>query len=329
MKQLLTKLAQHQTLHYAESKQLVLDLVGGKYSDNQAAALLTAFIFKPITLDELRGFRDALIGLSHTVDLGERRLIDVCGTGGDEKNTFNISTLSSFVLAGVGIPVAKHGNYGVSSISGSSSVMEYLGVRFTNEEQVLRQYLEEANICFLHAPLFNPALKHIGPVRKELGVKTFFNMLGPLVNPSRPQVQMIGVFSMELLRMYQYLFQNETQEYCLIHALDGYDECSLTSDCKATTRHGERILSASDFGYSQLCEKEIRGGNSVEESAGIFYQILKGKGSEAQNSVVIANAALAIQTYYPELELENAVVLAEESLLGGKALEKFNILRKL
>ncbi|MEK6450369.1 MULTISPECIES: anthranilate phosphoribosyltransferase [Myroides] len=329
MKELLNKLIQHKTLTTDEAKQVLLDMATGAYSEPQLSAILTTYLMRSITLEELTGFREAMLQLATKVNLSQFNPMDVCGTGGDGKNTFNISTLTSFVLAGNNIPVAKHGNYGVSSVSGSSSVLENLGIHFRKTEAELQNQLAEANICFIHAPLFHPAMKRIAPVRKSLGVKTFFNMLGPLTNPAEPKVQMVGLFNLELLRMYQYFFQKSDTQYCIIHALDGYDECTLTDKCKIVTNTKEQIIDASYFNQPKVSQTDIIGGNTVEESAYIFWQILKGKGTEAQNSVVLANSALAIKTYHPSLTIEEAYNQAEESLLGGNAKKKFEILRNL
>lgn len=329
MKQTLQHLSQYKTLTSQEAKDIVINMANDKYTDMQMTALLTMFIMRPITLEELKGFREAMLDLSNKVDLSEYNPMDVCGTGGDGKDTFNISTLSSFVIAGVGIPIAKHGNYGVSSISGSSSVMENLGIHFRSTEEELKIQLKEANICFLHAPLFHPAMKRIAPVRKALGIKTFFNMLGPLTNPAQPKIQLVGLFNLELLRMYQYFLQQENTQYSIIHALDGYDECTLTGECKIVNNQGEKITDASYFGMNTISPSSIKGGTTVEESAYIFWQILKGKGTEEQNNVILANSALAIQTYHPDLSLKEAIEKAKESLLGGKAKEKFEILKEL
>jgi anthranilate phosphoribosyltransferase len=328
MKEILEHLYQHKTLSKAEAKTILIDIAAGKYNHYQIASFLTAFIMRNITLDELKGFREALLELCHRVNLSEYKVMDVCGTGGDGKNTFNISTLASFVVAGAGIPVAKHGNYGVSSISGSSNVLETLGVKFKTDEQQLKQQLVEANICFLHAPLFHPATKFVAPVRKELGVKTFFNMLGPLVNPAQPKVQLVGVFSLELARMYQYLFQEEQIQYTIIHALDGFDEVSLTGDCKLYSNQSEKIISANYFGCNSVQLDEIHGGETLDEAAKIFMDIIQGKGSEAQNNVVLANAALAIQTHQ-NIEISEAMEKAKASLFGLKALQSFNALKQL
>lgn len=329
MKQTLQHLSQYKTLTSQEAKDIVINMANDKYTDMQMTALLTMFIMRPITLEELKGFREAMLDLSNKVDLSEYNPMDVCGTGGDGKDTFNISTLSSFVIAGAGIPIAKHGNYGVSSISGSSSVMENLGIHFRSSEEELKIQLKEANICFLHAPLFHPAMKRIAPVRKALGIKTFFNMLGPLTNPAQPKIQLVGLFNLELLRMYQYFLQQENTQYSIIHALDGYDECTLTGECKIVNNQGEKITDASYFGMNTISPSSIKGGTTVEESAYIFWQILKGKGTEEQNNVILANSALAIQTYHPDLSLKEAIEKAKESLLGGKAKEKFEILKEL
>lgn len=329
MKQTLQHLSQYKTLTSQEAKDIVINMANDKYTDMQMTALLTMFIMRPITLEELKGFREAMLDLSNKVDLSEYNPMDVCGTGGDGKDTFNISTLSSFVIAGAGIPIAKHGNYGVSSISGSSSVMENLGIHFRSSEEELKIQLKEANICFLHAPLFHPAMKRIAPVRKALGIKTFFNMLGPLTNPAQPKIQLVGLFNLELLRMYQYFLQQENTQYSIIHALDGYDECTLTGECKIVNNQGEKITDASYFGMNTISPSSIKGGTTVEESAYIFWQILKGKGTEEQNNVILANSALAIQTYHPNLSLKEAIEKAKESLLGGKAKEKFEILKEL
>lgn len=329
MKETLNHLIQHKTLTTDQAKDIVINMANDQYSDAQMAALLTTFIMRPITLDELRGFREGLLLLANKVDLSDYNPMDLCGTGGDGKDTFNISTLSSFITAGAGVPVAKHGNYGVSSISGSSSVMETLGVPFKSTEAELKEQLAVANICFLHAPLFHPAMKRIAPVRKALGVKTFFNMLGPLTNPAQPKVQLVGLFNLELLRMYKYFLQAENTQYSIIHALDGYDECSLTKTVKLINNKEEKIIDATYFNTLPVLEEDIKGGRTVEESAYIFWQILKGKGTSAQNEVVLANSALAINTYYPELSILEAKEKATESLFGGKAKQTFEILKDL
>ncbi len=328
MKEILEYLYQHKTLSKQAAKSVLINIASCSYNHNQIASFLTVFNMRSVTLDELKGFREALLELCTPIDLEAFDPIDLCGTGGDGKNTFNISTLSSFVVSGAGIYVAKHGNYGVSSISGSSNVLEFLGIHFQTNETILKHQLEKAGICFLHAPLFHPAMKHVAPVRKELGVKTFFNMLGPLVNPSKPKKQLIGVFNLELARLYQYLFQEETMQYSIVHALDGFDEISLTADCKIITNQEEKIINSSYFGFEIVDYKAISGGNTIEESATIFMTILNGKGSDSQNNVVIANASIAIKTYFPQLSIEESLEKAKESLFGLKALQSFNLLKQ-
>ncbi len=274
---------------------------------------------RSITIEELEGFRDALLELCIAIDLSEYNPVDLCGTGGDGKDTFNISTLSSFVTAGAGIKVTKHGNYGVSSTCGSSNVMEHLGIKFSNDKDFLKRSIDEAGICVLHAPLFHPAMKNVAPIRRELGVKTFFNMLGPMVNPAFPKNQIVGVFNLELARMYGYLYQNTDKKFTIIHALDGYDEISLTGDTKTISNTTEGILSPLDFGVSILKQEEIYGGDSIKESASIFMNILSGKGTEAQNNVVCANAGMAIATV-EDLEPKQGFEKAKESLHSGKGL---------
>lgn len=329
MKEILENLYRQKTLTTEEAKNVIVDITLGKYNHAQIASFLTAFIIRNITLQELRGFRQGLLSLCHKIDLSALNPMDVCGTGGDGKNTFNISTLTSFVVAGAGIPVAKHGNYGVSSVSGSSNVMEQLGIRFQTEEASIITQLKEANICFLHAPLFHPAMRHVAPVRKELGIKTFFNMLGPLVNPCQPRVQMVGVFSLELARLYQYLFQEEDVRFTVVHALDGFDEITLTTGCKLINNDGEQMIRANHFGFPDIVVKDLHGGNTITEAAELFMNILEGKGSSTQNHVVIANATVAIQTYYPSLSNEECIDKATDSLRGGKAVKTFTILKEM
>ena len=329
MKEILEHLYQYKTLNKQEAKQILTDIAMGKYNHYQIASFLTAFIMRNISLEELKGFREALLELCLKVDLSSYDIIDLCGTGGDSKNTFNISTLASFVTAGAGVPVAKHGNYGVSSVSGSSNVLEYSGIKFHTDEKKLQLQLDKANICFMHAPLFHPALKEVGPVRKQLGVKTFFNMLGPLVNPARPKKQLAGVFNLELARMYHYLMQEEDMEYHIVHALDGFDEISLTDKCKIMSKNEENIVSPGHFGFNPVKYEELNGGDTIEKSADIFHSIITGKGTESQNNAVLANAAYAIKTYRSNLEIKECVEIARGSLFGLKACKSFNTLINL
>ena len=319
IKTLLKELFNHKTLNRQQAKDVLVNIAKESYNQSEVVAFLTVFMMRPVTVEELSGFRDALLELCQRIDLSEFNTIDMCGTGGDGKNTFNVSTLASLVVAGAGAKVSKHGNYGVSSSCGSSNVMEYLGYQFTNDEERLKRQLDEANICFLHAPLFHPAMKAVAPIRKELGLKTFFNMLGPMVNPSFPQNQLVGVFSIELARIYQYIYQQTDKNYSVVHSLDGYDEISLTGDFKSITQKGETMYAPSDFAMRVVKPEEIFGGETVPQAAEIFIQILEGKGTDAQNNVVVANAALALQCYYPEKSIEQTIADARESLLQGKA----------
>ncbi|MDB5140028.1 MAG: anthranilate phosphoribosyltransferase [Mucilaginibacter sp.] len=326
MKQILNHLFEHKTFTREQSKEILTAIAQGKYNNSQMAAFMTAYCMRSITVNELEGFRDAMLELCLPIDLETDQVIDLCGTGGDGKDTFNISTLASFVVAGAGYKVAKHGNYGVSSGCGSSNVMEYLGCSFTNNTDQLKTDIDAANICFLHAPLFHPAMKTVAPIRRELGVKTFFNMLGPLVNPAKPKNQLVGVFNLELARVYAYLYQKSAINYTILNALDGYDEVSLTCDFKTFSAEGEKINSIESLGFERLNPTEILGGNSVGESAGIFVTVLNGEGTNAQNNVVLCNAALAIKTITAEKSFADCFYEAEKSLLGKKALKSFKTL---
>ena len=323
MKAILNRLIEHKTLDKGTARTILLDLAQGKYNQSQVAAFLTVYMMRSITVEELEGFRDAMLELCLALDLDDYDAIDLCGTGGDGKDTFNISTLSSFVVAGAGQKVAKHGNNGVSSVCGSSNLLAHFGYKFTNEKEELIRNLEEANICFLHAPLFHPAMKNVAPIRKALGVKTFFNMLGPMVNPSFPKKQMVGVFDLELARLYAYLFQQSEKQFMIIHALDGYDEISLTGDFKMITNRGEQILSPDVLGLHRLKPEALSGGKTIEDSARIFEHILKGEGTREQNEVIIANAGLALFCAAPEEGMDNALERAKTSLESGRALDTF------
>ncbi|WP_321322727.1 anthranilate phosphoribosyltransferase [Labilibaculum sp.] len=326
MKNILHHLFEHKTLKKEEAKEVLIQIAKGNFNEFQITSFLTVFMMRSITVEELTGFREALLELCIPVDLSEYNGVDLCGTGGDGKNTFNISTLASFVVAGAGEKVTKHGNYGVSSFCGSSNVIEHLGYQFKNKEEDLKRDLDKAGICFLHAPLFNPAMKNIAPIRRDLGVRTFFNMLGPLVNPSRPKNQIVGVFDLELARLYQYLLQETDSSYTIIHGIDGYDEVSLTGKVKLIGNQMEELLEPEAFGKRKLNPEELYGGERVEEAAKIFVDILKGKGTYAQNSVVTINAGLAIHCLHPEISREDAIGRAEEALLSGNSYE---VLKKL
>ncbi|MEZ4802106.1 MAG: anthranilate phosphoribosyltransferase [Gelidibacter sp.] len=328
MKHILNRLINQESISTDEAKQVLVNISKGDYNQSQIASFLTVYMMRSITIEELQGFRDALLELCIRVNLDAYNGIDLCGTGGDGKDTFNISTLASFVTAGAGVNVTKHGNYGVSSVSGSSNVLEYLGIKFTSDIDFLKQSLEQAGICILHAPLFHPAMKNVAPIRKDLGVKTFFNMLGPMVNPAFPKNQMVGVFSLELVRMYGYLYQNTDKNYTIVHALDGYDEITLTGQAKIIRNSSEFMIGPEHFGIEQLHQDAIHGGETIESAAKIFTHILNGHGTEAQNNVVCANAALAIDTV-KNIGIHESFELAKESLFSGKAKEKFDRLVNL
>lgn len=322
MKEIFNELIEHRSLTKDSARQVLVELASGKYNASQMAAFMTVYMMRVITVDELQGFRDAMLELCLPARF-EQPVMDVCGTGGDGKNTFNMSTLSSFVVAAAGQPVAKHGNYGVSSACGSSNLLEYFGYKFTNNMDVLKRSLEKANICFMHAPLFHPAMKNVAPIRKELGVKTFFNMLGPMVNPSFPTRQLVGVFSLELARQYGYLYQDTDKKFVILHSIDGYDEVSLTGPFKYFYNGGEKMMEPSDIGLPSLSYDQIRGGNTVEESAKVFMDVLEGKGTKAQQSAVIANAGMALYTGEQERGVTAAIELATEALVSGRALKAF------
>ena len=328
MKEILNELIEHRSLSKDTARQVLIDLAMAKYNQSQMSAFMTVYMMRAITLEELQGFRDAMLELCIPVKF-DLPVMDVCGTGGDGKNTFNISTLSAFVVAAAGQPVAKHGNYGVSSVSGSSNVLEYFGYKFSNDKSVLEKNLSEGNICFMHAPLFHPAMKNVAPIRKELGVKTFFNMLGPMVNPAFPPRQLVGVFSLELARQYGYLYQHTDKRFVILHDMQGYDEISLTGPFKVFGNSGEKLYEPSDLGMAEIKKEDLRGGSTVEESAKMFLEILEGRGTVAQNNVVIANAGMALYAADPEFGIGNAISKAKESLQSGKALEAFkNLIEK-
>tara|TARA_X000000950_G_C13872246_1_gene643406 strand:- start:509 stop:1504 length:996 start_codon:yes stop_codon:yes gene_type:complete len=328
MKAILNRLIQHQHLSKEEARQMIINIAEGQYNTSQIASFLTVYMMRSINLEELEGFCSALLELCIAIDLSEFDTIDLCGTGGDGKDTFNISTLSSFVTAGAGVKVTKHGNYGVSSGCGSSNVLEALGIKFSNDQDFLKRCVDQAGICILHAPLFHPAMKNVAPVRRELGVKTFFNMLGPLVNPAFPKNQLTGVFNLELARLYHYLFQKTDTNFTILYALDGYDEISLTGPTKAFSKNSEGILTPQDFGVLPLEASQIAGGDNVESSANIFMNVIQNKGTQAQQEVVCANAGMAIATAL-DLSPIDGFEKAKESLLSGKAFEALTQLQNL
>ena len=328
MKEILNRLITYKSLNEEESKDILIKISNSELNNSQISSFLTVYMMRNITLQELKGFKDALIELCIKVNLKEFDTIDLCGTGGDGKDTFNISTLASFVTAGSGCNVAKHGNYGVSSGCGSSNVLESLGVKFTNNYDILRKAIDKSGICFLHAPLFHPAMKNVAPVRRELGLKTFFNMLGPLVNPSMPKKQIVGVFNLELARIYNYLLQKSDKKYSIIYSLDGYDEISLTNDTKIYSNRFEKNYSSKEFGLENIKPDEIKGGLDIASSSKMFINILNGSGTQSQNNVVCANAGVAISTS-KNISISEGFEAAKESLLSGRALKSFKKLKEI
>ena len=323
MREVLNNLFEYKSLNKDNAKEILKNLAQGAYNNSQVASFLTVYLMRSITVDELEGFREAMLELCIPVDLSDYDPIDLCGTGGDGKDTFNISTLSSFIVAAAGQPVAKHGNNSVSSVCGSSNILSYFGAKFSNDPGQLEKSIESSGICYLHAPLFHPAMKNVAPIRQELGIKTFFNMLGPMVNPAFVRKQLVGVFSLELARLYAYLYQRSDSQFAIVHALDGYDEISLTGGFKMITRNNEFILNPEDLGLSKVDPEELYGGKDVEEAAKIFSGILEGEGSTAQSDVVIANAGMSLYGSGFVPSLEEAVDKATEALNSGEALKRF------
>ena len=323
MKQLLYRLFEHQYLGREEARVILQNIAEGRYNDAQIASLITVFLMRSISVEELTGFREALLDMRVPIDLAEFKPIDIVGTGGDGKNTFNISTCSCFVVAGAGYNVVKHGNYGATSVSGASNVMEQHGIKFTNNNDQLHRNMEACHITYLHAPLFNPALKAVAPVRKNLGVRSFFNMLGPLVNPAMPAYQLLGVYNLPLLRLYNYTYQESGTRFAVVHSLDGYDEISLTADFKVAMPEKEKIYSPELLGFKRCQEADLDGGSTPEEAARIFDAVLENKATEAQRNCVVINSAFAIQVICPEKSIETCIAEAKESLDSGRALATF------
>lgn len=328
MKEILEYLFNHHTLSKSQAKAIMIEIAQNKFNATEVTAFVTIFLMRNITLSELQGFREALLQMAVPVDIDAKDAIDIVGTGGDGKNTINISTLASFVVAGAGQKVIKHGNYGASTLTGSSNVLEEAGYAFKKTSEDLQQDLDKANICFLHAPYFHPALQSVGALRKSLGLRTFFNLLGPLVNPAKPQFSVIGVYNLEIARIYQYLLQKENRKFMIVHGMDGYDEISLTHDSKIITKEGEEIFSTADLGFEPVASESIQAGSTIQETAEIFKNILKGKGSPQQNAVVLANAAVALFHTKKFGDYNECLILAKESLYGGKALQSFELLLK-
>jgi len=323
MKHILTKMFDHQSLNRTEAAEILTKIASGEYSNEQIASFITVYLMRPITMEELLGFRQALLEMALKVDLSEFNPIDIVGTGGDGKNTFNISTLSCLVLAGAGFKVAKHGNYGATSVSGASNVLEYFGAKFTTDISKIKTSMDKAGFSFLHAPLFNPAMKSVAPIRKSLGVRTFFNVMGPLISPVKPNYQVLGVYSLTMLRLYNYICQHLGMNYTLLHSLDGYDEVSLTADTKVITGTREDVLSPSAMGFPTFLQEELSGGETIDDAAKIFMNVLENKATTPQQAVVLANSAFAIQTLQPEMPFEEAKNIAKESIISGEAKKAF------
>ncbi len=324
MKYILLKLLDYQYLTRDESRELLTAIVNGDVPETQLSAIITIFLMRSISVDEVLGFREALMEMRTHIDLSDYRAVDIVGTGGDGKNTFNISTTASFVVAGAGYPVVKHGNYGATSVSGSSNAMEQQGVKFTTDGDILRKSLDEASIAYLHAPLFSPALKAVAPTRKSLGVRTFFNVLGPLVNPVEPEYQLLGVYNLSLSRLYRYIYQANNKKFSIVHSMDGYDEISLTGDFKVISNNGEYLYHPEELGFDTIKESDIFGGNTIEEAVSIFNNVLNATATTAQTNVVMLNAAFAIQLIEENKTIEECIDIARESIYAKKALRSLN-----
>ncbi len=326
MKDILIRLFDQQSLSREEAAGVLTNIGMGKYNESEIAAFISVFLMRHITIEELIGFRDAMLQLAIPADLSAYKPIDIVGTGGDGKNTFNISTLSCFVVAGAGYRVAKHGNYGATSVSGASNVLEYFGAKFTSDIHLLKQSIEKSGVAYLHAPLFNPAMKNVAPIRKALGVRTFFNILGPLISPARPVYQLLGVYNLKMLRLYNYINQTVGGSYALVHSLDGYDEVSLTANTKIVSMMGEELLTPEQMGFATIKQEDLHAGNSIAEAADIFSNVLKNSCTQAQKDVVIANAALAIRVICPQKSLHdcaNEALLSIESGMAFKSFQQF------
>lgn len=323
MKQILYRLFEHQYLGREEARAILQNIAEGRYNDAQIASLITVFLMRSISVEELAGFREALLEMRVPVDLDAYKPIDIVGTGGDGKNTFNVSTCSCFVVAGAGYNVVKHGNYGATSVSGASNVMEQYGVRFTSDRDQLRRSMDACRIAYLHAPLFNPALKAVASVRKSLGVRSFFNMLGPLVNPVIPAYQLLGVYNLPLLRLYNYTYQESGTRFAVVHSLDGYDEISLTADFKVAMPEKEKLYTPESLGFQRCSEADLDGGETPEEAARIFDAVLSNTATEPQKNCVIVNAAFAIQVICPEKKIAECIAEAREALESGRAKDVF------
>ncbi|MBR1790417.1 MAG: anthranilate phosphoribosyltransferase [Bacteroidaceae bacterium] len=323
MKHILSHLVSGETLCREEAHELMLDITREQYTDIQIAAMLTAIQMRGATVDELLGLRDGLLETGKYIDLGPEPTLDIVGTGGDQKNTFNISTCAAFVIAGAGFRVSKHGNGASTSVSGASNVLEAHGVRFSADADHLRRSLDEAGICYFHAPLFAFGMKFVGPARKALGIPTCFNLLGPLVNPCHPGYSLHGTADQSQLRLYTSLHQRIGDQFGVITSYDGYDEISLTSGFKFVTNHFEKVFTPKDLGLNYINPEDIYGGQTISEAKAIFDNVLQGSATEAQKSVVIANAACGISVIDRNLSIDESIGLARQSLESGRALATF------
>lgn len=323
MRAILNSLFDHQALTRAEAHEVMKKMAEGKYNESQIAAFISVYLMRSIELDEILGFREALLSMAIKPDFSGFDILDIVGTGGDEKNTFNISTAACFAVAGAGYQVVKHGNYAATSVSGSSNVLEFYGAKFTTNETVLKQSLDASGFAFLHAPIFNPAMKNVAPVRKSLGVRTFFNLLGPLISPAQPQSQCLGVYNLKMLRLYTYIYQQLGIRYSIVHSLDGYDEISLTDATIVVNQGGEKIYNPDQLGYSKISQQDLYGGTTIEEAAGIFMKVLDNNATIAQRNAVLANAAVAIQALKPGKSLDICKEEALRSIESGAAKKSF------
>lgn len=323
MNHILNRLFEHQSLTREEAASVMRNIAEGKYNESQIAAFISVYLMRSIELDEVIGFRDSLLEMAIPLDLSEYDVLDIVGTGGDGKNTFNISTAACFAVAGAGYEVVKHGNYGATSVSGSSNVLEFYGTKFTTDESRIKKSLDASRFAYLHAPLFNPAMKNVAPVRKNLGVRTFFNVLGPLISPAKPNYQCLGVYSLKMMRLYNYIYQNLGCQYSIVHSMDGYDEISLTDKAKVMNNAGEFIFTPEEMGFKTIQQKDLWGGETVEEAAGIFMNVLENKATDAQLNAVVANAAFAIQTRCPMKSLSDCREEAFDSIQNGRAADAF------
>jgi anthranilate phosphoribosyltransferase len=320
MKKTLNRLFEHQYLSREDARTVMANISAGRYNDSELSAFIAAYLMRSISVEEILGFRDALLEMRVNVDvLREYNPIDIVGTGGDGKNTFNISTAAGFVTAGAGYKVVKHGNFGATSVSGASNVMEEHGVVFSSDIEKLRRSLDASNFAYLHAPLFSPAMKAVVPVRKAIGVKTFFNILGPIINPLMPKRQLLGVYDLKMARLYNYIYQESGNDFTVVYSFDGYDEISLTGSFKLIDRFGEKIYRPEDLGFFKVRPEELYGGETVSEASRIFDSVLDNTATEAKKNVVIVNSAAAIRTIDPALGFEECIDIARRSLESGAA----------